>query len=234
MQRKTPGGHVRRIILSLTFTLIVCGGLALRAEAVPTNGDFAAGLTAWSTLGDVTVDNEEAVVGDDGVTYSALWQAVALAPGNYTFAADILNGLSSVPDPVGSLDTFFATLFFTDSDPGNFDPVNNRIGTSLVVFALSANGFDNPLLTGPSSKGGNWRHVTFGFLNTNNFVIPTFELFAQNNMNADSTVRVDNVVISGAAMVVPEPGTLMLFGIGIVLVRPYQKSRWGKAEGLRL
>ena len=221
---------MRRIILSLTFALILCGGLVLRVEAVPTNGNFAAGLFAWSTLGDVTTDNEEAVVGDDGVTYSALWQPVALAPGSYTFEADILNGLSSVlPDPFGFLDTFFATLYFTN-DLSNFDPANNLFGSgSIGVFDLDANGFANTSATiGTSSKGGDWRHVTFPFSNANTFVIPTFELFAQNTINADSTVRVDNVVISGATMVVPEPGTLMLFGIGIVLVWPYRKSNWGK------
>jgi hypothetical protein len=186
------------------------------SQAVPTNGDFANGLNGWSTVGDVTTNNQEAVLGDNSATDSLLYQAVALVPGQYSLQFDFLNGLSSVLPNLGFLDTFFASLYFIN-DVSQLDILGGGFDAFTPLFDLDDSGIFN--LTGSvgtSSKGGNWQHYSLTFQNSFNYVVPAFELLEQNFVNADSTVRIDNVNIELSA--VPEPGTLLLVGSGLLLI----------------
>jgi len=54
------------------------------SHATLVNGDFSAGLTDWATVGDVTVIDKAAVLGDNNNVYSYLYQPVALNPLTYT------------------------------------------------------------------------------------------------------------------------------------------------------
>lgn len=207
---------MKRLILLVLFLSIVANVNV--SEAVPTNG-----LTGWSTLGDVTTANEEAVVGDNGAVDSLLNQAIALAPGQYSLQFDFLNGLSFVPPNLGLLDTFFASLYFIN-DVIQLDILGGGFDATTQLFDLDANGVFN--LTGSvsaSGKGGNWQHYSLTFQNSFNYVVPAFELFEQNFINADSSVRIDNVTVT--ATVVPEPGTMLLVGSGLLLIGRMARRR---------
>ncbi|CAG0967923.1 hypothetical protein [Geobacter sp.] len=79
------------LIVSLFSALVFSGDVS----AQPLHyGDFSTALSGWTTLGDVTVENEEAVLGDNGATYSILYQGIPLAAGDYTFEFDFRNRLS--------------------------------------------------------------------------------------------------------------------------------------------
>jgi len=205
---------VKRLILPVLLLSIVA--TANVSQAVPTNGDFANGLTGWSTLGDVTTNTQEAVIGDHNATDSLLYQALALAPGQYSVEFDFLNGLSSASPTFGFLDTFFASLYFVN-DVSQLDILGGGFDAFTPLFDLDANGVAN--LTGSvgaSGKGGNWQHYSLTFQNSFNYVVPAFELLEQNFVNADSTVRIDNVSIQLSA--VPEPETLFLVGSGLFFI----------------
>ena len=214
---------MKRLILPVLLLSIVAN--ASLSQAVPTNGDFTNGLTGWTSQGDVSTDNQEAVLGDNGATDSLLYQALALAPGQYTVGFDFLNGLSSVPPTFGFLDTFFASLYFIN-DVSQLDILGGGFDAVTPLFDLDTSGVSN--LTGSvgtSSKGGNWQHYSLTFQSSFNHVVPTFELLEQNQINADSTVRIDNVNIELSA--VPEPSALLLVssGLGGLLV-----LRWRRAS----
>ncbi len=205
---------MKRLILPILLLSILTS--ANISQAVPTNGDFANGLTGWSTLGDVTADNQEAVLGDNGATDSLLYQAVALAPGQYSLQFDFLNDLSPVLPNLGFLDTFFASLYFIN-DVSQLDILGGGFDAFTPLFDLDANGvFNLTGSVGASSKGGNWQHYALTFPNSFNYVVPPFELLEQNFINADSTVRIDNVSIELSA--VPEPGTLLLVSSGLLFI----------------
>jgi hypothetical protein len=214
----SPKQSRRAIFAGTIFLLLSLVSTASVSQAVPTNGDFANGLVGWSTVGDVTTNNQEVVLGDNGATDSLLYQALALAPGQYNLEFDYLNGLSSVLPNLGFLDTFFASLYFIN-DVNQLDILGGGFDAFTPLFDLDANGVTN--LTGSvgaSSKGGNWQHYSLTFQNSFNYVVPAFELLEQNQVNADSTVRIDNVTIDAASVVIPEPGTLLLVASGLLFI----------------
>ncbi len=200
------------IIISLFFIVILsreCTALSLQ------NGDFSSGLTGWTIQGDVTVDNGEAVAGDNAATYSLLYQSIPLVAGDYTIEFDFMNKLSgNVPHdpPFAFLDTFFATLYFAN-DLSGFNLAPGGFDAAFSLFSLDYNGvFENLGSIGVSAKGLDWSHMSLDFHNTYNYVIPGFELFDMNYIDNDSKVRIDNVSIN----VIPEPATLILTGFGIL------------------
>ncbi len=178
------------------------------------NGMFDSGLTSWTGTGSVSVVSAEAILGDAGASDPVLFQLVPLASGTYTIEFDFQSGLSSNVNIGTFPDTFFASLYFTDT-PGSFDIGSGAFDASLGLLDLDYNGsFNSAGTISPSGKGGSWQHFSATFVNANGFVAATFELADLNGTDDDSQTLIDNVSIA----VIPEPSTLLLAVSGVLLV----------------
>lgn len=213
-------------------------GFSCVAMAVPLqNGDFSNEFAGWRTEGDVAAVNGEAALGDNAAFYSLLQQGVALAIGDYTFAFDFKNQLSgTVPNdpPFAFLDTFFATLYFTD-DLNGFHLAPGGFDAAAPLFSLDANGvFDSFGGIGPSGKGSDWSRFSLNFHNSHAYVVPVFELLDMNFLDSDSRVLLDNVGITKTPepTVIPEPSTVVLTGCGILTLLIARARR--RSRGLRI
>lgn len=177
------------------------------------NGDFGAGLSNWTTSGDVT-GTTEATLGDNNEIYSYILQPVALANGSYRLEFDFLNLLSS-DDANGFPDMFFASLFFTNDLP-SFDLAGAIFDDVTPLMDLDASGALNVAgVLSPSMVGPSWTHFSFDFTNNYSYAIPVFELLDLNFVSADSAVSLDNVSISQPSGVVPEPATITMVAMGL-------------------
>ena len=203
-----PNG--RGALLWFVATLVAAPCAALPVE----NGTFDAGLTGWTSQGDVTAVTH-ASLGDDGSIYSLLYQAVALGPGSYRLEFDFLGMLA--PSASAFPDTFYAALYFID-DPALFDlaatpPVFDDVSP---LFDLDASGPSNvDGILSPSAIGGDWNHFAFNFTNNYAYGIPVFEFFDFDGIGDNGEVRIDNVSLSRRQVVIPEPATLALAAIGM-------------------
>ena len=189
---------------------------AVPTYATVTNGNFSAGLSDWTTQGDVSAASA-ATLGDDGEIYSLLFQPVALAPGQYQFEFDFQNLLSADPgtDPNAFPDAFFASLYFINDLP-SFDLAGSVFDDALPLLDADSSG---PValagVLSPSVAIPGWTHYTLDFTNNYSYVIPVFELLDFNIVSGDSAVNLDNVSITQPTGVVPEPATLTLLAMGL-------------------
>lgn len=189
---------------------------AVPGYATVINGDFSAGLSDWTSAGDVSATTE-ATLADNGQIYSYLLQPVALASGQYRIEFDFENLLSAdvTSDPNAFPDSFFASLFFVN-DLSTFDLANGVFDDVAPLLDADSSGVLNVAgVLSPSAVGPNWTHFSFDFTNNYNYVIPVFELLDFNFVSADSAVNLDNVSITQPTGVVPEPATLTLMAMGL-------------------
>jgi len=206
------GAVTRRWALGLALACLS----AAPTYATITNGNFSAGLSDWTTQGDVSAASV-ATLGDNGESYSLLLQPVALAPGQYLFEFDFQNLLSADPgvEPNAFPDAFFASLYFINDLP-SFDLAGSVFDDALPLLDLDASG---PValagVLSPSLAIPGWTHYAVNFNNNFGYAIPVFELLDFNFVAGDSAVNLDNVSITQPTGVVPEPATLTLLAMGL-------------------
>lgn len=177
------------------------------------NGDFASsnlGGTGWVTQGSVFAPVGVASLGDDTSARAFLYQIVPVSGGNYTLSFDLNPGLSPNLQPGNFPDTFFSSVYFTDT-PASFDLIGNTgyMGFRQVAD-LDAGGITSlgsGVTTTPAPGQPGFTRFTVTLSTPAAYLVPVFELFNLNGITPDSVVRVDNVV---AADLVPEPGRMLL------------------------
>lgn len=199
---------------------VLCA-LALPGHAVVVNGDFASGLTGWTSDGDVSVTAAaEARLGDNG-SFGVLYQGVAEPAGGLVLRFDYNPAGLSANVPGGTFpDLFYASLYFIDDLPSfSLDPANPVFDDVIPLFDLDFSGVTCGGAPGAcggtlADIGGGWYRYSLAFPNAYQYAIPVFEL-RDGNFLVDSHVLVDNVEILPAAA--PVPGTLFLLLGGLAL-----------------
>jgi hypothetical protein len=191
-------------------TLFVHGGIT----NVIQNDTFDDGLTSWVATGSVVAVGGEAELQDDGPDETVLHQLVPVPDGTHTISFDVQSSLSDDLHTGAFLDTFFASLYFTDT-PGTFDLENLVFDDALGLLDVDANGPDILIgALGPSPKGLDWQRFSASFANVHGYVAVAFDLADGNTVDGDSSVRIDNVTL----LVIPEPSMIALLGVGLSLL----------------
>lgn len=207
----------RRVLIAF-LCLCICAGFQSASANLITNGTFDTDTTGWTVLGKVTRDGSVAKMSDEGGGYGLLYQPVDVSPvipGYYTLEFDIMAEPSlNVPD-FSFPDTFWATLYFVndlvDFDLTQAPPADD----SLSLIDIDTIGFfpwGGTVSPGPQDG---WQHYKLTFYNQYNYVIPTFELFDDNNATGDSFIFLDNIQLY--ATPIPEPGTTVLISAGLLV-----------------
>lgn len=202
-------------------------GMALTAFSVQgylyLNWDFSDGLTGWETAGSVTAGGGGAILSDQNTLRSLLFQGVHLEPGTYVLSFDFLHALSPEVPFGWAQDAFFTTLYFSDT-PLLFDPATaSGFQAALPLFDLEFTGirmFSGTVSDSALGTEYSLYQTSFDLIDpVSAFIV--FDFNNLNNINADSTVFIDNVLL------VPEPSlaTLLLLGGAGLLRRASRRGR---------
>lgn len=225
------------LISRCAATLLAAGVLAAPAHAAVVNGNFAAGLTGWATLGDVaavngatlttaSLDVDDAPAGAGAFNVSGTSAApVGVAGGVESFVGLPLGGLD--PDPAAGSWAFegsalkqtlavkagdtlsFDWLFSSQEDPpsGMNDVAFVLIGQSLFTLADVFGGATGSHFSTTFGADGNV-DLAFGIVDVNDYV-------------GTSSLSLANIRLNSANQV-PEPGSLAL-GLGALALLARRK-----------
>lgn len=160
------------------------------------NNDFSAGLLHWKTAWHVTVADNEAVLTDTNDYHSFMFQADNPGTGPFTLSFDFFNGLSANVPPGRFRDSFYASLYYVDN-LSDFITEHDRFDNSDGVMDADAGGTFNIRGTiTPVTNHTGWIHFSGTFTNNYTYAIIMFELYSLNATPGDSSIRIDNVIIT--------------------------------------
>lgn len=189
---------------------VLAFGLASGAHAGLINGDFEDGLNGWETYDDVSENGGVAIIGDNtAYVTSTLFQASNTGTGVVNFEFDFFAGISDDVSSVNFSDVFGSSLYFTN-DLATFDLFG---GYDDVQWMFDVDAYSETVYEGTitdSAVGTGWRHFSFEFVSSYDYVVAVFDIFEING-NIDSTIQIDNVSLSAVIASVPEPSSLVLF-----------------------
>ena len=176
----------------LAVSAVSVGGQVALGQNLIKNGDFSNGLSDWKTVGDVTVEMNQAILKDTGAD-PLLYQAVAANGYAYELRFDV--DLAGLSDRAGSGEFDSVSLvLYEGTDPNNLTPDNaseKRIlirgnASGLTALVEKAQIAPNPVL------GLGYLSVVVEFTSDFSAVAPGTELFNLNG-NIDSEIRISNV-----------------------------------------
>ncbi|MBU2985705.1 PEP-CTERM sorting domain-containing protein [Saccharophagus degradans] len=189
---------------------VLAFGLASGADAGLINGDFEDGLNGWEAYDDVSENGGVAIIGDNtAYGASTLFQASNTGAGVVNFEFDFFAGISDDVTSGHFSDIFVSSLYFTN-DLATFDLFGGYEGVQWM-FDVDAYGeivYDGTITD--SAVGTGWRHFSFEFVSSYDYVVAVFDIFEING-NIDSTFQIDNVSLSAVIASVPEPSSMVLF-----------------------
>jgi len=189
------------------------------------NGDFSAGLTAWTSTGGVSDGGGFALIRDTSF-FNSLDQTFTIPVGAVSLSFDYTFASTGPTTPAS--DTFAANLL--DPSP-SFSPILSKSPTDDWFLLIdSATGTDKASMV---TLSGN--HVT---LDLSSVTLPksallTFDLIGGNGL-PDARLTIDNVSILQQVNAIPEPVTLAAIPLGVLAVGAYLQRRRKLAGGVSL
>lgn len=216
---RTSEFRIQRRAAVLIFTALSLA--ESRSANLIVNGEFASGLTAWSTVGTVFETGQTAVLSDQNTSPVVLFQTVAMdvaTTASLSLRFDLLASLSPSANVGQTPDTAFLTAFLGTVSFGN-SYAAGLYDMAVPVMDIDFRGPANQgpgLSAGVSPKGIGWIRYSLA-LPVQPFVTVAFEFIDGNAIVGDSTVALDNVVLD--AIPVPEPGAAALLLMGFVFSR---------------
>ncbi len=213
-------------LITKIFSAALFALISLPVFAVPfANADFSSGMSSWndaSSTGSAAVVSGEAQLDTGAGTdlYSAI--LVQGDDGFFTFGSPVTLGVS---DSYLNFDVSFEDLGFDTTESGGSFFIDE-----LFVSLYDALDFSKDLLLQPginSSLGAGWTrfHLDISTLAGRDVAL-SFELTDEND-GRDSRVKIDNITFSSApdAQHVPEPASIFLLAMGLLLVMTIRKSQ---------
>ncbi len=209
--------HRRRQNVFAAIGLTALVAIVSAHASLVKNSAFNDGLTDWETFGAVFSTGNQGVLTDTDSERTLLYQVVPTPPGTLTLSFDFRNLLSNELGSGGLHDTFFATLYLTDT-PAELDiPNHTGFSSAIDLFDLNSDGLSNvhpDAMIAPSPVGSGFMRFTLSIFDHASNAAPAFDLFDLNFLNNDSVVLVDNVDL----LVVPEPNSVLTAVSGAILV----------------
>ena len=211
---------MKRFTLISALAIILSSGAAQAASF--TNGSFE---TSLSNPGGFTTLNS-------GNTDIAGWQVVSGSVdyiGNYWAAADGSRSIDMDGNNPGAIRQTFDTVM-NQKYTVTFDLAGNPDVGSLKTLGASIDGglvqtstFDSTGHSKGSTSGMGWTEESFTFTAASPSTSLTFA--SLDNSNSAWGPALDNVNVTLAGAPVPEPGTMMLLGAGLLGLTIYAKRR---------
>ena len=172
------------------------------------------GVTVGDLSGNSVVEMTDYEYDFSNPVDTTLSQSFLSGAGSYTFSFEYN---ANIAQPIGAFDfpdVFQASIYFTN-DIDSFDIFDAGSYEVLDLFSLDSLGLTSVDADVAIGNGGIGNQVSIDFVTEFSYVIPYFSLLEIDYIAENSTVYLDNLVLEKNPIVVPEPGVLWLFLVGI-------------------
>lgn len=183
-------------VRSVLLVLLAFGALPAWAAVTVVNGDFAEGLTGWTTEGEVEDGGGFAVLTDQSAAVSAVYQTFEVSQVAGGLALSFFTQGMSGQFQTGELpDSAFLTLYLGDQAFGS--SVENPIFDEVIALAdLDSNGLrllSPGVQSGPTPGRLGWQTLYLPVPVTYRFATLAIEMLDQNFVDGDSVSTLDGV-----------------------------------------
>jgi len=192
------------MLLAFSIFILISGSIA-HADVI--NGDFSLGLANWTPSGDVTIRTAD-LTGMTG-NYAVLGANVEF--GQSTISQTLTAAYAGY---VVSFDYYFSS--FDDYDWTN-DISDNFITLYDAATGLELSSFGGEVL---DAQYGHFEQVLESSSDSIVFVLNEAAGHADNHQGTNSWIAIDNVSVGNP---VPEPGTMVLLGSGLIGLAAFLK-----------
>jgi hypothetical protein len=221
----SPTSDVRRIganqmnrlgwLAAALFLLLSATQVSTLPAGVLVNGDFSQGATGWTVVGDVDFTGDQAKL-LESTTTTVLSQEFTISQGTSWLEIE-LRALTT--EPVGVFNFMPDFLTFSLLNPSSLDSLVDVVPSTSTNFYIRD--LVDTFVAGESARGVTISGASLPFtirldlssLTATQSVdaLLQFELVGGGDFN-DASYTIDNILLSSSPSVVPEPGSMAIWG----------------------